>query len=215
MGHWYNPNRSGERSEFPIANWLPSVSTILDATRPFDQQQAFKRAALKKPFEFQQRKDLTSERGSTFHEWCGAYLKRELLPSVRWNHQGYCTTIKPFLDSVLALSTAFKSELAVHHESFAGQVDLAQTVAADDFLLDFKTKDKPIHPDALHTAYLQLTGYGEAYSYEFGVRLKSLVVVVVYPTYVQTHKIEPQAFMEEWRNRRLAYSYAQRQETGN
>jgi hypothetical protein len=78
-------------------------------------------------------------------------------------------------------------------------------------LIDFKTKDAPIQPQALHEAALQLTGYAEAYEYQFGDRVQDLAVVVIYPTHYTTHHFNPNTHLEEWRNRRIGYSFAQSQ----
>ncbi len=206
MGHWYNPINRTERVNYPVDGWLPSVSTILDATQPHDRRVAFKRAALRKPFEAAQRKERTSERGTTIHEWISAYLNRSYLPELPLKMQPYSNIIKPYLDTTLGIATEFESERVVYHQFFAGTIDLVQVVNGRYFLLDFKTKDKPILSDSLHDAYLQLSGYYEAFNYETGLDVDALIVVVIYPTHIKLHSIEPQQYLEHWQNRRAYYA---------
>lgn len=210
MGHWYNPDKSGQYSEYPKPGWLPSVSTILAATN-FVRQQSFAKAALKNPYKTQQRKEQTADRGVTVHSWISAFLQQAPLPEVRLEHQPYTYRIQPWLEAIVALSQEIRSEFPVYHDDFAGMVDLFTLDSVNDgrTLVDFKTKDRPVLPEALHEGALQLTGYAEAFHHEYGLPINNVVVVCVYPSHVQSHRFAPENLLEEWRNRRRGYCFAQ------
>lgn len=207
MGHWYNP-LTNDRADFPIAGWLPSVNTILAATRAHDHQQALAKAALKKPFEFAQKTQRACDRGDGVHGWISAYLQQQPLPELRPGHERWRDRVKPYLDGLLAIADIVAVEQPVFHSEFAGQPDLVIRLRLGYRLtiLDFKTKDKPIFPQALHEGAVQLAGYAEAYQYQHTEAIQDLSLIAIHPTHVQAHRFQPDSYLQEWVNRRTAYA---------
>lgn len=207
MGHWYNPDRSGERSHTSTPGWLPSVSTILKATQPFLMQQSLTQAALRNPYKFAQRKDQAGDRGDSIHNWIHCYLTHAMLPELNFCYQPYVERVKQFLDGLTVASDFYASEFQVYHPQFAGTVDLYSfdSVANLKRLYDFKTRDRPMQSDSLHEAKLQLTGYAEAFEHSHGQQVDQCLVVIVSPDGLFIHTFSPIQFMDEWQFRVGAY----------
>lgn len=207
MGHWYNP-RTNERSDFPIDGWLPSVNTILAATRPHSHKKTLAAAALKNPYEFAQKTQRACDRGDSVHAWIAAYLQRLALPEMSLKHQQMCDRVKPYLDELCATHDLVFVECPVFGDGFAGQPDVVirQRMGYKLKILDFKTKERPIVPQALHEGAIQLAGYAEGYEHQHTEPIQETLLVVIYPNYVQAHTFEPSAYLPEWINRREAYA---------
>ncbi|HEY9747457.1 MAG TPA: hypothetical protein V6C63_02050 [Allocoleopsis sp.] len=205
MGHWYPHPHHPELQ-------LPSVTTILDATRPAAQQAVLDRWYAKPG---SQAINLASrERGNQIDAWAKAYLQRLELPAVAGEYQIYCDRLLPLLDYILTNGKIRLLQRPVHDlgRGYAGEPDLIVELDHAPLVLDFKTKSKPMHPNSLYEAQLQCTGYAEAFESEYLELVTAVAVVEVTPKYLLTHHSHNLRLLSrEWAKRLVqfgAYKYA-------
>lgn len=202
MGHWYPHPQNPEIQ-------LPSVTTILDATRPAAQQAALDRWYAKPG---SQAINLASrERGNQVDAWAKAYLQRHELPPVTPQYQIYCDRLLPLLDYILTNGKIRLLQQPVHDvlRGYAGEPDLIVELDHAPLILDFKTKDKPIHPKSLEEAQLQCVGYAEAFTAEYQEKATAIAVVEVTPKYLKTHRTHNICLLSwEWAKRLTRFGAA-------
>jgi hypothetical protein len=195
MGHWYPHPQNSDLL-------LPSVTTILDATRPAAQQAVLDRWYAKPG---SQAINLASrERGNQVDAWAKAYLQRLELPPVTPEYGIYCDRLLPLLDYILTNGKIRLLQRPVHDvgRGYAGEPDLIVELDHAPLVLDFKTKSKPMHPNSLYEAQLQCTGYAEAFGAEHQEKVVAIAVVEITPKQLKTHRSHNLCLLSrEWAKR--------------
>ena len=210
MGHWYNP-QTKERSTMPIPGWLPSVTTILAATRPAAMKQAIAAWQTKNPYNATRELQVSSNRGTAVHDWMVGYLDRRIPPPGDMAIAPYCHRLQPLLDHLLANCQLRSLGQPLFHLDFAGEPDLVfwDESRQGVVLMELKTRSKPMPAEKLHEAFLQATGYAEAYQFQLQEEIDHLTIVVLQPKHQFMYHSTSEVLLPEWRARRVAYVESQ------
>lgn len=163
---------------------LPSVSTILNATKSQEDREALQR--------WRQRVGATearriagqaSRRGTLTHKQLRHYLLGEM-PSCPEAAQPYWESLLPVLEKVKAVRLV---EGPVFHYDlgYGGRVDCVASYEGVPCVLDWKTSDRPKQTiDRLYDNPLQLAAYCGAVNHlysDYDIHLKEAAIVVAVP----------------------------------
>lgn len=203
-------SRSGGRSFYldTQGQKLPSVTTILNATKPAAARQALARWKQRVGQDTAKHISSTaSRRGTLTHKQLKAYLLGQPSPCP--------DSILPYwrsLESVLPhLSDVRLVEGTVFHYDlcYAGKVDCVASYYGTPCVLDWKTSDRPKESvQRLYDNPLQLAAYCGAINHTYaeqGVRLTTAMIVVAVPDqdaeifFFDTEDLK--AYWQQWQNR--------------
>lgn len=203
-GKQYYVNVMGDR--------LPSVTTILQATKPQEDRDRLANWRVRVGTEEASRISQTaSRRGTQTHKYIQRYLSGEdvICPDAS---RPYWDSIKPILENIdnvrLIEGLVFHPQL-----SYAGIVDCVASYNGVPCLCEWKTADKPKGSiERLFDYPLQLTAYLGAvnqYYQDYGVKLDRALLVVAIPEMpAEVFWFEPAAidcYWQEWEKRVAAY----------
>ena len=182
-------------------NRLPSVTSILNATKPFEEKKAL--LEWRSRIGSQEANRITrnaSRRGVSLHKQLHHHLLGEAvtIPEVA---KPYWESIQPVLKDIdeirLIEGTVFHYDLR-----YSGRVDCVASYRGVPCVLDWKTADRPKTSDRLRDAPLQLAAYCGAVNQFYrseNLCLNHLGVVVAIPERpAQVFWFEPNSLQEYW-----------------
>jgi hypothetical protein len=208
MSHWYDPE-TGQCSEFPIEGWLPSVTTILKATRSHTDRRSLDQHYMKGQFKARQANQVSLERGPYVDAWIKAYLINAGFPALNYRWQPWCDQVRPHLNLLKSGEIVLISK-PVFGKGYAGEPDLIVRLPTTGLtLVEFKTRDSPPIEPMLKAAHLQAAAYAEAYEYQTGTPIEQVQIVVIQSKFMQVFRSIPAWHLPEWNTRLEAYHVAQ------
>lgn len=191
----------------PDGNKVPSVTTILDKTKPAEAREAL--ANWKKAVGEKKAQEIVTEaagRGTRMHKFLEDYIKGEELKDTVTNPYA-----QQSLDMAkLVISKGFPkikevwgSEVPLYFpELYAGTTDCVGIHEGDESILDFKQTNKPKKREWIGDYFLQLTAYALAHNEVHGTNIRKGVILMCSKDYeYQEFILEPQDFdywTEEW-----------------
>ena len=189
----------------PDGNAVPSVTTILDKTKPEKNRIALEN--WRKAVGEQKAKAITTEaanRGTRMHTYLENYVLGEELKETVSNPYAQQSldmakiVIKEGLKNV---DEYWGTEVALYHpEIYAGTTDLVGVHSGDDAILDFKQSNKPKTRERVEDYFLQLCAYAEAHNKVYGTKIRKGVVLMCTRDYeYQEFIIEGEEF-DKWRD---------------
>jgi len=194
---------------------LPSVTTVLNATRPPEAREALARWRDRLGPEADQVAIAASRRGTLTHTQLRHYLTGNPTPCP--------DLIRPYWESLQPVLTQIQTvhlveETVFHYDlGYAGKVDCVVTYDGHPCLLDWKTGDRPKGSiERLYDAPLQVAAYCGAVNHsrrEQGLEVRSARVIVALPD--QAAEVfcfsgrEMLSYWEQW-EARLALFYRRR-----
>lgn len=167
---------------------LPSVTTILDKTKPAEARQKLeewkKRVG---PARAQQITTEAANRGTRMHSYLEYYVKSgEMLerpsnPFAWASHAMAQTVIDQGLKNV---SEFWGVEIPLYFpDIYAGTTDGAGVHVGHEAILDYKQTNKPKRREWIDDYFLQLAAYAEAHNAVYGTRIrKGVILMCVRPT---------------------------------
>ena len=190
----------------PDGNAVPSVTTILDKTKPEKNRIALEN--WRKAVGEQKAKAITTEaahRGTRMHTYLENYVLGEELKETVSNPYAQQSldmakiVIKEGLKNV---DEYWGTEVALYHpEIYAGTTDLVGVHSGDDAILDFKQSNKPKTRERVEDYFLQLCAYAEAHNKVYGTKIRKGVVLMCTRDYeYQEFIIEGEEF-DKWRDK--------------
>ncbi|OKH24916.1 exonuclease [Hydrococcus rivularis NIES-593] len=197
---------------------FPSVSTILNATKPqAERDRLFNWRQRLGTEEAKRVSTTTSRRGTKTHQYIKSYLQGEDLPCSDTSLP-YWESIKPVLENI-DLVKLIESPIVHYDLSYAGIVDCVASYKGVPCVCEWKTADKPKGSlERLFDFPLQLIAYLGAVnsSYEnFGIELDRALLVVAIPNMPAEvfwfEKAEIDFYWQQWKGRVNAYRSAQAQ----
>jgi hypothetical protein len=204
MAHWYDP-QTGMCSESPIEGWLPSVTTILGATKNHTSKQALAAHYQKGQLAAYEHNREAIERGTYVDRWIKAYLTNSALPLLNYRFQPWCDRVRPHLNLCKAGEIALISQ-PVFGTGYAGEPDLIVNLPFSGFtLVEFKTRDAPPIEPMMKAAHLQAAAYAEAYECQTGTPIEQVQIVVIQSNFMQVYRSIPAWHLPEWQTRLNAY----------
>ena len=173
----------GRKYVAPDGNKLPSVTTILDATKPIEAKKAL--VEWRRRVGEQKAKEITAEaagRGTRMHKYLENYvLKGETgepgsNPYSKQSHQMAHTIISQGLSNCPEF---WGTEVSLYFPKvYAGTTDLVGLHDSDEAILDFKQTNKPKKREWIEDYFLQLTAYANAHNEVYGTKIRKGVILM-------------------------------------
>jgi genome maintenance exonuclease 1 len=186
---------------------VPSVTTILDKTKPAEAREAL--ARWKKAVGEKKAQEIVTEaagRGTRMHKYLEDYIKDGVLsdpgtnPFSQQSHQ----MAKLVVDTGFPkIQEVWGSEVPLYFpELYAGTTDCCGIHDGDESILDFKQTNKPKKLEWIGDYFLQLTAYALAHNEVHGTNIRKGVILMCSKDYeYQEFILEPKDFdywTEEW-----------------
>ena len=190
----------------PDGKAVPSVTTILDKTKPEKNRKALEN--WRKAVGEKKAKAITTEaanRGTRMHTYLENYvLGEELKESVSnpYAQQSLDMAKIVIKEGLKNVNEYWGTEVALYHpEIYAGNTDLVGVHGGDDAILDFKQTNKPKKREWVEDYFLQLCAYAEAHNKVYGTKIRKGVVLMCSKEFqYQEFIIEGEEF-DKWRDK--------------
>jgi ATP-dependent exoDNAse (exonuclease V) beta subunit len=171
----------------PDGNAVPSVTTILDITKPAEKKRAL--AEWKKRVGTERAQQITTEaanRGTRMHTYLEGFVETgELKPRpgnpFAWPSHAMAAVV---IDKGLSKADEFwGSEVSLYFPGvYAGTTDLVGVHQGVPAIMDFKQTNKPKKEEWIEDYYLQLAAYALAHDEIFGTEInKGVILMCVKP----------------------------------
>ena len=168
----------------PDGSKVPSVTTILDATKPLEKRQAL--ANWKKRVGEAQAQQITTEaasRGTRMHKWLETYVKEGDMgvpgtnPFSKQSHS--MANIIVFEGLGKHVSEFWGVEVPVYYSGlYAGTTDCIGIWKGRPAIMDFKQTNKPKKREWIEDYFLQLAAYALAHNSTHGTDIEQGVVLM-------------------------------------
>jgi genome maintenance exonuclease 1 len=165
----------------PDGHAVPSVTTILDATKPEEKKQALRE--WRKRVGEEKAKQITTEaagRGTRMHKWLENHIKTGNAgqpgtnPYSIQSHQMAQTIIEKGLSNCQEF---WGTEVSLYFpEVYAGTTDLVGVHDNSDAIMDHKQTNKPKKREWIDDYFLQLAAYALAHNEMFNTKIRKGVV---------------------------------------
>ena len=200
--------------QLPNGSAVPSVTTILDATKSQEQREAL--ANWKKRVGEQQAQQISTEAanvGTLMHKNLELYIEshERKVGSNVIHQKAYNMSNVIIAEGLRNVSEIYGTEVSLYYEGlYAGTTDCVGLWKGNLAILDFKQTNKPKKKEWIKDYYCQLAAYAQAHNEMFGTDIKTGVVLMCSRDLdYQEFVIEGQEFenaVEEW-NTRVAQYY--------
>jgi len=191
----------------PQGHKVPSVTTVLDKTKPEESRIAL--ANWRKAVGEKKAQEITTEaanRGTRMHKFLEDYVKGETMnesvtnPFAQQSQKMAKIVIEKGMCNV---SEVWGSEVPLYFpELYAGTTDCVGVHAGDESILDFKQTNKPKKIEYISDYFLQLTAYALAHNEVHGTNIRKGVILMCSKDFeYQEFILEPKDFdhwTEEW-----------------
>lgn len=190
----------------PDGHKVPSVTTILDKTKPAEAREAL--ARWKAAVGEQKAQQITTEaasRGTRMHTYLEKYIKGETLPesvSNPYAQQSLVMARKVISEGFVKINEVWGSEVPLYFpELYAGTTDCVGLHDGDQSILDFKQTNKPKKLEWIEDYFLQLTAYALAHNEVHGTNIRKGVILMCSKDYdYQEFILKPEDF-DYWTDR--------------
>jgi genome maintenance exonuclease 1 len=190
----------------PQGHKVPSVTTVLDKTKPAEAREAL--ANWRKAVGEQKAQQITTEaasRGTRMHKYLEDYIKGDVLKETVTNP--YAQQSLDMAKIVIAqgfpkIKEVWGSEVPLYFpELYAGTTDCVGIHDDEEAILDFKQTNKPKKIEYIEDYFLQLTAYALAHNEVHGTNIRKGVILMCSKDYeYQEFVLEPKDF-DYWTNR--------------
>ena len=165
----------------PDGEKLPSVTTILDATKSEESKQAL--ANWRKRVGHAKAQEITTEaagRGTRMHKWLEDYIKTGLMgepgtnPYSIQSHQ----MARSIIDQGLSKCNEFwGTEVTLYFPKiYAGTTDLVGLHEGSESIMDHKQTNKPKKREWIEDYFVQLAAYANAHNELYGTKIRKGVI---------------------------------------
>jgi genome maintenance exonuclease 1 len=168
----------------PDGSAVPSVTTILDKTKPEEKRQAL--ANWKRRVGEQQAQQITTEaagRGTRMHKWLETYVKEGNMGtpgSNPFSQQSHAMANVIIFEGLGKNATEFWGvEVPVYYSGlYAGTTDCVGVWKGKPAILDFKQTNKPKKREWIDDYFIQLAAYALAHNNTHGTDIKQGVILM-------------------------------------
>lgn len=176
----------------PDGRKLPSVTTILDATKPQEKVEALN--AWRARVGVENAKKITTEaanRGTRMHSYLEGYIKTGVLKDRGSNPYSWASHSMAecvIQNGLGAVNEFWGVEVPLYFpEIYAGTTDCAGVHSGIESILDFKQTNKPKKREWIEDYFLQLAAYAEAHNQLWGTRInRGVIIMCVKPSVDET-----------------------------
>ena len=167
----------------PDGEKLPSVTTILDATKSEESKKALNEWRKRMgPAKAQAITTEAAGRGTRMHKWLENYIKTGETgepgsnPYSKQSHTMAHTIISQGLSNCPEF---WGTEVSLYFPKiYAGTTDLVGLHNSDEAILDFKQTNKPKKREWIEDYFLQLTAYANAHNEIYGTKIRKGVILM-------------------------------------
>jgi genome maintenance exonuclease 1 len=181
----------------PDGHKVPSVTTILDKTKPAESRIAL--ANWRKAVGEAKAQQITTEaanRGTRMHTYLENYIKGETLKNTVTNpyaQQSLVMAKKVIAEGMIHVDEVWGSEVPLYFpELYAGTTDCVGIHKGDQSILDFKQTNKPKKLEYIDDYFIQLTAYAMAHNEVHGTNIRKGVILMC----VKPEEISPGVWSE-------------------
>jgi genome maintenance exonuclease 1 len=167
----------------PDGHKVPSVTTILDKTKPAESRIAL--ANWRKAVGEAKAQQITTEaanRGTRMHTYLENYIKGETLKETVSNpyaQQSLVMAKKVIAEGMCHVDEVWGSEVPLYFpELYAGTTDCVGIHKGDQSILDFKQTNKPKKREFIDDYFIQLTAYAMAHNEVHGTNIRKGVILM-------------------------------------
>ena len=168
----------------PDGGKLPSVTTVLDRTKPEEARQALWR--WRNRVGHQQAQQITTEaanRGTKMHTYLENYIRANMMVEIpanpfSWASHAMARTVvdQGFTDRI---SEVYGVEIPLYFPGiYAGTTDGVGLHLGEEAVLDYKQTNKPKKREWIGDYFLQLTAYALAHNEVYGSRIRKGVILM-------------------------------------
>jgi genome maintenance exonuclease 1 len=179
----------------PNGNRVPSVTTILDRTKPREDREAL--ANWKRSVGEKRAQEITTEaanRGTRMHTYLESYvLSDEMrpLPSNPFAQPSWFMAAEIILQGLQHATEYWGTEVPVYYSGlYAGTTDLVGTWKGQSAIMDFKQSNKVKKREYITDYFLQLAAYAQAHNEMHGTAINTGVILMA----VQPKLLEDQTY---------------------
>ena len=163
-------------------NKLPSVTTILSATKSEEEKAALanwiSRVGVK---ESNKIKTEASSRGTSMHTYIEEFLRGRINESFFESNEQYKNMAKEIIEKGIngKLEEIYGMEETLYYpEQYAGTADLIGVYQGKNVIIDFKQANKPKKIDYIQDYFLQLGAYTLAHDIVHGTKMKAGIILL-------------------------------------
>jgi len=167
----------------PNGDKVPSVTTILDRTKPQEQKEAL--ANWKKRVGEAQAQAITTEaanRGTRMHAYLESYILSDdlkPLPSNPYAHPSWFMAAEVILNGFQYIDEFWGSEVPVYYSGlYAGTTDCIAVWKGKPAIIDFKQTNKPKKREWIGDYFIQLAAYAQAHNETHGTDINTGVIMM-------------------------------------
>ena len=171
----------GRKYVTPDGEKLPSVTTILDATKPLEAKKAL--IEWRRAVGEAKAKEITAEaagRGTRMHKWLENYVLNGETgepgghPASKQSHEMAHIVIQ---QGLVNCDEFWGTEVGLYFpQIYAGTTDLVGVHAGDEAIMDHKQTNKPKKREWIEDYFLQLTAYANAHNEVYGTKIRKGVI---------------------------------------
>jgi len=167
----------------PDGSKVPSVTTILDRTKPQEAREAL--ANWKKRVGEAKAQEITTEaanRGTRMHAYLEHYVLQEdmkPLPSNPYAHPSWFMAAEVILKGLCNVDEFWGVEVPLYYSGlYAGTTDLIGTWKGRPAIIDFKQTNRPKKREWIEDYFLQLAAYAAAHNEMHGTTIDQGVILM-------------------------------------
>lgn len=167
----------------PDGTKVPSVTTILDRTKPAEAREAL--AKWKKAVGEERAQQITTEaanRGTRMHAYLEHYILQEdmkPLPGNPYAHPSWFMAAEVILKGLCHVNEFWGSEVPLYYSGlYAGTTDCIGVWKGRPAILDFKQSNKPKKREYIGDYFIQLAAYAQAHNHTYGTNIRDGVILM-------------------------------------
>jgi hypothetical protein len=203
QGKQITDHESGTRVYDIVGSRLPSVTTILSATK--DQQFLKNWKAKVGEQEAERIKNLSSSRGTSMHKFLESHIQGVGYDDLT----GIGQAAKPMAQKIIEVGLTpveeyYGCEVTLHYPGlYAGSTDFVCLHNGLETIVDFKQSNRPKKEEWIEDYYLQISAYAMAHDHVYGSKIRQGVIMMCTPDlYYQEFKIQD-ADLRAWKHKFL------------
>jgi genome maintenance exonuclease 1 len=167
----------------PDGSKVPSVTTILDRTKPQEEKDALDR--WKKSVGEERAQQITTEaanRGTRMHAYLESYVlsgDMKDLPSNPYAHPSWFMAAQVILQGLCNVDEFWGVEVPLYYSGlYAGTTDCLGVWKGKPAIMDFKQTNKPKKREWIGSYFLQLAAYAQAHNNMHGTDINTGVILM-------------------------------------
>ena len=167
----------------PDGSKVPSVTTILDKTKPAEKREALNN--WKKRVGEAQAQAITTEaanRGTRMHAYLETYIQMDEmkpLPSNPFAHPSWFMAAEVILKGLCNVDEFWGSEVPLYYSGlYAGTTDCIGMWKGRPAIMDFKQTNKPKRREWIDDYFIQLAAYAQAHDHMHGTEIDTGVILM-------------------------------------